>query len=59
MDQEGGGDSSNSWCTSNSLRGLGKEIGGIGNQRKNRDHINHSTPEIESNTEKSPKELRR
>ena len=31
------GDTNDSWCTWNSLQGPEKEIGGIGDQRKNQD----------------------
>ena len=36
----------------------GKETGGTGDQRKDRDHPDHSTVEINQNTSRGPGELR-
>ena len=49
----------NSCCTRNSSQGLGKETGGIGNQRKNQDYADHGIDEISSATQKSPGDLKR
>ena len=34
------------WCTWNGPQGFGKEIGKIGNKRKNPDHLDHSIVKI-------------
>ena len=36
------------------LKGLGGGLNELGNQRKNRDHIDNSVAEIDQNIEKSP-----
>ena len=41
------------------LKGLGKKIGGIGNQKKNRDIPVYSIVEIDQNTEKAPRDLKK
>ena len=41
------------------LQGRGKKSGGTGNQRKNRDHPDHSRVERGHNTEESPRVPRR
>ena len=55
---KGDSDTICSWCTWNSPQKFGKEILGIGSQRKNQDHPHHSI-KICKNTEKSPRDLRR
>ena len=40
-------------------KSLGKKTGGIGNQRENGDHPNHSIVKIGQNTEKSPGDQKR
>ena len=52
------GDTNCSWCTWNGPQGLGKMIGTIENQKKNRDHRNFDIVKIGENTEKSPGDLR-
>ena len=42
VEHEGGGDTKNNWCAWNGPRVIGKKIGVIGNQRKNRDHPDYN-----------------
>ena len=46
-------------CACSGPQRLAKEIGRVGNQRKNRDHPNHSIVEIGHNTENSPGDVRK
>ena len=46
VEQEGDGDASCCWCTWNDPKRLGKVTRKTGNQKKNRDHPDHSTVEI-------------
>ena len=55
---EGSSDINCNWCVWNGHQRLGKKTGGTGNQRKNRDHLDHSSIKINSNTEKNPEYLR-
>ena len=59
VEHVGDGDTNSSWCTWNSPQRLGKKTIGIGNQRKNRDHADHSMVEIGQNVKKSPGDLKR
>ena len=59
MKHEGDGGTYYIWRTWHVLERIGTETGGIGNQRKNRDHLDYSIVEIGQNTEKSPGDLRR
>ena len=59
MEHEGDGDANRSWCAWNSPQKFGKKPGGFRNQRKNRDHTDHSIAKIGRNTEKSPGDLKR
>ena len=56
---EGDGDTDYNWSTWKGPTLLGEKPGGIGNQRKNRDHSDYSIVKIGQNTEKSPGDLRR
>ena len=49
----------NTNCTWNDPQRIGKEIGTVGNWRKNLDHSNYSIVKISQNTERSPGDLRR
>ena len=43
------GDTNYSWYARNGPKGLEKETGGIGDQKKNQDHPDHSTNKIGGN----------
>ena len=59
MKRVGGGDTSNSWCTRNSLEGVEKKTGGIGNLRKNKEHVDHKTVKISKTIVESPWDMRK
>ena len=52
-------DANNRWCTRNSLQGLRNKTGGIGNQRKNLGHTDHSIVKIRQNPQNSSGDLRK
>ena len=53
VEHEGYSDTNNSSHTRNSYQKLGKETGGIGIQRKDRDDIDHSIAKIGRNTQET------
>ena len=53
------GDTTCSRCVGNGPQRLGKEIGGIRNQRNNQDHLDHSILKIGKKTQKSLRDLMR
>ena len=55
----GDNNTNSSWCTWNSLQRMGKQIGTVGKQMKNKDYTDYSIDEINKNTEKSPGGLKR
>ena len=59
MIYEGDGDINGNWRTWNGYPGIWKETGKTGDQRKNRDILDHSIVAIVLNTEKSPEDLKR
>ena len=59
MQHESGGDINCDWCAQYSHERINKKTGGLRNQRTNRDHPNNSIVEIDQNTKKNPRDLRR
>ena len=54
MEHQTDSDNNCNWCTWNDPQRLGKEAGGVRNQRMNQDHPNYCIVEVSWNTEKSP-----
>ena len=59
MKHEGGSVNNCNWCLWNVPKKLWKDMEGIRNQRKNRDHIDHSIVKIGLNTHRIPRDSRR
>ena len=59
VEHEGDGETSCNWCTWNGPQGFEKEMGGSGNQRKNRNSSEHTIDAVSLNTQGSSGDQRR
>ena len=59
MENESDGDTNCNWCALYSDQRIGAGTRGLGNKRTSRHHPNYSIVEIDQNTEKSSRNLRR
>ena len=59
MEHESDGDTNCYWCPRNSHQRIGTGTGELENKRMRGDHPNYTIVEIDQNTKKSPRDLRR
>ena len=59
MEHKSDGDTNFNWRTRHSHQRIDSETGGLVNKRTSGDHPNNSIVEMDQNTKKSPKDLRR